>query len=322
MKKLSADSFKKVSQYITENARPLEKRIFEYYFNNGNSLEIINELEKFQNSDGGFGNGLEADFRLPLSSPMATSVAFNHLIKYADNEKAYDIIKSGIKYFEKTFVANENRWFVVPKEVNNFPHAPWWHYLEREGMTIIDRNWGNPSSEIISYLYKYKDFVSTLNVEELLNYAIDYFLNKDEFKAESEVYCYIRLFELLPDTLAKKIENKLTFAVQSTICDKREEWDKYVPQPLHFINNPKSNRFGISNDLIEENLDYLIDTIESNGKINPPWNWHNLKSMIDPNWNWDDYNSKWEIAKKEWTSILTLKALIALNNFKRIEMIN
>lgn len=319
MKRLSNDSLNRSYGLICENARPLEKFIFENYFFGSDISKILSELKKFQNEDGGFGNGFESDYRLPLSSPLATYNAFSYLEKYDSNEKAIEIIKLGIKYFESIFLSERNGWMAVPREVNDYPHAPWWHYIEKDGMTIVDRNWGNPTAGIIAYLYKYRDFVSTLNVEKLLDLAIDYFMGKDVFQAESEVYSFINLYKSIPNNLSEQIEDKLTTAVQQVICNDVDKWNEYVPKPLDFVNEPKSNRFGISHELIEYNLNYLIDTIESNGKIDPPWDWHALKSIIDPNWNWDDYNLEWEKAKKEWIGVLTMKALITLDKFDRIE---
>lgn len=306
MKMLSKESFEKAGQFIKEHGRALEKQIYENHFYNGNSKEILNELKKYQNDDGGFGNGLESDFKLPSSSPMASSIAFQHLIELSDEEKDIDVVRTGIKYFENTFDEERIGWFSVPKEVNDFPHAPWWNYDEKKNMTIIDEHWGNPSAEIIGYLYKYRDVVSRLNVEELLDYAFNRLNNMNKFQSEHEIYCYLRLYEVLPKELSEKIKDKLTIAVEELVCCKREEWNKYVPQPLNFVKSMNSFKFGISDELIEENLDYVIDIIESSGKINPSWEWGN-------------YKLDWEKAKKEWTGVLTLNALITLDKFNRIE---
>ena len=306
MQKLRKSSFNEASQFIKNYARPLENRIYKDYFYKPCSEEILSELKKYQNDDGGFGNGLESDFKLLFSSPMATSIAFQHLVKLDNVEKAISMIKSGIEYFENTFVPERNGWFAVPKEVNEFPHAPWWHYNEEEGMTIIDKYWGNPSAEIIGYLYKYKNLVSKLNVDQLLNYAIDYLNDKNDFGLEHEIYCYIRLCKLLPNRLSSKIEDKLARAVQRLVCRNREEWDKYVPKPLNFISSLESYKFGISHKLIADNLDYLVDIIEDNG-------------MINPNWEWDDYETEWKKAREEWMGVLTLRGLITLDKFGRIE---
>lgn len=306
MRMLTEKSFQKASQSIRDSARLLEKRIFEHYFYGAGREEVLMELKKYQNHDGGFGNGFEPDFRLPASSPMATSIAFQLLIQHDDSNMAADIIKEGVRYFESTFIPERCGWFSVPKEVNHFAHAPWWHYDEKAGMTCIDEYWGNPSAEMIAYLCRYKDLVQTLNVDDLLNYAIHHLNSLDQFKSSHEIYCYIRLYELLDDRVSSKIKDKLTLAVQSLVCDKREKWDQYVPLPLKFIRSPYSCKFGMSDELIEDNLDYLVESIESNGKIEPCWEWGNDES-------------EWEKARKEWIGILTLEALITLDKFGRIQ---
>lgn len=108
MKKLNKDTFSKVAEAIREYGRPLEKTIFDNHFSNGNSKKILDELKKFQNDDGGFGHGIESDFRLPYSSPMATSVGVRHLSEIDDTKEAREMIKSAIDYFEASFDNTRN----------------------------------------------------------------------------------------------------------------------------------------------------------------------------------------------------------------------
>jgi hypothetical protein len=49
-------------QFILQNARPIDLAVYKYFFDNGSNQRVIDELSKFQNEDGGFGNGLEPDF--------------------------------------------------------------------------------------------------------------------------------------------------------------------------------------------------------------------------------------------------------------------
>jgi hypothetical protein len=72
--KLTDNTFFLLSRFFKEEVRDLEKYLFEYYLQKGERTRIIEELKKYQNDDSGFGNGLEPDFRQPLSSPMATSI--------------------------------------------------------------------------------------------------------------------------------------------------------------------------------------------------------------------------------------------------------
>ncbi len=303
---LSKDHFKEISKSIIEYGRPLEKSLFKKYFYDGSEQEIINELKKFQNADGGFGHGLESDFRLPYSSPMATSVGIRYLSKLDESEEAKEMIKEAMSYLESCFDKNRNGWFAVPKEVNNFPHAPWWHYNEEYGMSIIDENWGNPSAEILAYLYKYREYVKKLDVDSLIEYAIDYMENKEEFHSENEIFCYIKLYGVLPNKLQKRLKNRIQAAVEQVIEYEEEKWIEYVPTPVDFVSSPDMCKFGIKESKIIDNLDFIIKQLESHGRINPPWGESFYMEDLKPAYN-------------EWIGVLTLNALTILDKYDKVE---
>ncbi|GAF80683.1 unnamed protein product, partial [marine sediment metagenome] len=79
IKKLSKTLFNQLNSYMNKKARPLESSIFNYYFNDSNGDDVLDSLEEYQNSDGGFGRGIEPDFKLIQSSPMATSIGLRYL---------------------------------------------------------------------------------------------------------------------------------------------------------------------------------------------------------------------------------------------------
>ena len=66
---LSQFQIAKAEKYIGKHCRPLELARFNYLFKNDAAERVVEELKKFQNTDGGFGNGLVgnnhclADFR-------------------------------------------------------------------------------------------------------------------------------------------------------------------------------------------------------------------------------------------------------------------
>lgn len=307
MKRLSKDCFNKACQSIKEYGRPLEQTLLKKYFFNGQVESIILELKKFQNQDGGFGHGLESDFKMPYSSPMATSVGIRILSELDELEETQQMIKAAIMYLEKSFIPERNGWFAVSEEVNSFPHAPWWHYDKEKKMTVIDNNWGNPSAEIIAYIYKYKDYVKELEADKLVEYAINYFENKDEFGSEHELYCYAKLYNILPKDLKKRIETNLVRAIEQLISYDENQWHEYVPTPIDFVKGPDSNTFGIPESMINQNLDFIIDKLEQDGKINPPW-------------GMDYYDEDLKEAYNEWAGVLTLNSLIILSKFSRIEI--
>jgi hypothetical protein len=71
---LTREQFDRVKAYVMREARPLDRQLFRYYFEGGDSDKVARELAAFQNEDGGFGHSLEPDFRLIASSSLATTV--------------------------------------------------------------------------------------------------------------------------------------------------------------------------------------------------------------------------------------------------------
>lgn len=305
MQKLTKETFNTVSQFLKENARELEKYLFEYYFYGGSSSNIIAELKKYQNDDGGFGHGLEADIRQPLSSPIVTSVGVRLLSEFDDEKEAKETIKSAIVYFESTFNEQRKGWFALTNEVNNYPHAPWWHYDEEEGMTIIDKNWGNPSAEILAYLYKYRQFASKLDIDYLVEFAVQYIENKEQFASEHELFCYLKLFEVLPEELKNRLSKRIAIGISQVIEYDKGKWHEYVPKPLDFVPSPEKYMFGVEEAKIAENLDFYIELLESKGLIIPPWGDIFYQGDFQPAYN-------------EWKGVLTLKVLKSLDDYGRI----
>jgi hypothetical protein len=101
MLKLSNKSFEIISQNLKEKARPLDIARFNYHLDKGSQENLIKEIKKYQNENGGFGNALEPDFRLPLSTPMATSIALRHLSKVDSSKSAHTLIKKAVSYLDK-----------------------------------------------------------------------------------------------------------------------------------------------------------------------------------------------------------------------------
>lgn len=306
MKNLSNKALNNAEDVIKKYSRPLDKSILQSEFYSGTTKKITEELKKYQNEDGGFGHGIEPDFRLPKSSPMATSVGLKLLSDLDYTKEAKEMIKKAIGYLENTFERHRVGWFAVPKEVNDYIHAPWWHYNEEENMTIIDKNWGNPTAEIIAYLYKYREYTTRLNIDGLVEYAIKYIENKDEFKSENELYCYIKLYEVLPAQLQQRFKSPITKAINQVIVYDENRWHEYIPRPIDFVDDPNKYRFGIKEDDIQRNLDFVINELEEKGMILPPWG----RSFYKGEFN-DTYNN--------WIGLLTLKTLKILQNYGRLE---
>lgn len=52
---------------LRTKAKPLERAMFEFEFDNGGKEGVLEALEAYRNEDGGFGKGIEPDFRCAAS---------------------------------------------------------------------------------------------------------------------------------------------------------------------------------------------------------------------------------------------------------------
>jgi len=86
-------NFEKASQFIWENGRLPERKLFEYYIRGGSKKGGLDAIEAYQNEDGGFGHALEPDLRTPESQPLYVEFALRTLYeaKIQDAELAHKV---------------------------------------------------------------------------------------------------------------------------------------------------------------------------------------------------------------------------------------
>lgn len=304
---LTKENFSKAKEYIKKNARGLEATIYKYHFEQGSKENILQQLITYQNKDGGFGHGIEPDFTLSSSSPMATTIAFQILSQLKVDSK-HEIVQQGIKYFLNTYVKVKQGWISIPKEVNDNPHAPWWHFNEEFGETGFNPVWGNPTAEIIGYLNEYSELVEKEFIEDLTDRAVNKLLSYPDQIEMHEALCFYRLSQRVPDSIKEMIIEKINKSLPNVIGRTPKEWENYSATPLTFIDSPNSSFLKVvDQDLLEMNLDYVIQQQQDDGSWTPNWNWGG------------HYEESWLKAKEQWKGILTLNMLKVLLNFGRIE---
>lgn len=305
--KLSKSNFSKITNFIKKNGRELDCQLYSLYFENGFKENVIKALKKYQNNDGGFGHGIEPDFRSPSSSPIGTTMAIEYLEKIRVLKDNSVIIKA-VDYLAKSFNQSLQKWRAVPQDVNQYPHAPWWHIDEKTGFCVIDSGWENPTVEILGYLHQYLNDFPSIKLEELTQKAIDLFLgNKNKMESEHSLYCYLIFYDHTPEKYKIQIKSKLCELIKGTVNQNINDWsDKYVPMPLQFINDPKSPFYSLIAELVDKNLDFLIKMVEK-------------KEAWFPTWKWGQYEADWEKARIEWTGKNAVNNLIILKKFERIE---
>lgn len=119
----------KAYHFITQNGRPIDQARFAYHFMRTDASQdaLLNTLSQYQNTDGGFGHGLEPDISAPVSNPFATELA---LLIYcqANVPPEHPMVQRTVAYLEQTQDETGN-WRFSP-EVYESPLAPWFQHWE------------------------------------------------------------------------------------------------------------------------------------------------------------------------------------------------
>lgn len=302
MKKLTTERFNQATQFMKDKTRKLERSIYQYEFEEGPFSNVLIELRKYQNTDGGFGHGLEPDLRCMESSALATTRALEilHLSPQKDEEQT-EMIRKALRFFENTYNAHRNGWDIIPKEAEQSPRAIWWNY------GAFADHWGNPSADILSYCIDYQYIYEIDQLEDHINYSIDYLVNRCELNEMHELFCFIHLFEKFNKAQKLKIEDTMHVFLDNCVSINPENREGYGATPLSVVSSPSSQYYKRYAEFIPAELDELIEQQGEDGS----W---------APNWTWYQFEEEWLIAKEEWKGIITLNALRTLRNFNRIEL--
>src|SRR5690606_25692944 len=140
--------------FIADRGRPLERLLFEHDFEQAPVWPVLDELAAFQNDDGGFCHGLEADSLTPASGALATSVALR-VLAHVGAPATLPMVRAAVAYLRATVAEDSRVWRIVPVEAADAPHAPWW---EQAGME--ERFTGfmlNPTADTVAQLHALGD---------------------------------------------------------------------------------------------------------------------------------------------------------------------
>ncbi|MFX1391618.1 MAG: hypothetical protein ACFE9Z_16255 [Promethearchaeota archaeon] len=124
MRKLSKVQAKKIKDFIYKNGRILERKLFSYFFENGNKDDVIKALVAYQNHDGGFGNGIEPDLLCPDSTAIGAETAL-YILDILEIPNS-DIVTNIAKWV----VNSQNPKGYIdhpPENLIKYPYQPWWN---------------------------------------------------------------------------------------------------------------------------------------------------------------------------------------------------
>ncbi|NQT59629.1 MAG: hypothetical protein HQ557_11670 [Bacteroidetes bacterium] len=265
--------------YILRNSRLLERQMYSALFE-GTPVEMcIKAIAAYQNSDGGFGNGIEPDLLTPVSTGIGMETAFYYLDMLTNKINCIDQVKPLLQrareWVEHTITENGIIPF-IPDDVRTYPHQVWWlnsdetrilslaGYLAKFNMPLRQR-----AKKIV------ENFADTIAIPEILteyNYPLFvYAVNETSFSR----------WEKVLDVLQQKLTEH--------IYEERESYFLLTRYWYHFIDM-------MPEELVERQTDRYFESIEEDGGMPNPY----------PELPW-------------WRPIFTLDYLLILNRMDLLD---
>lgn len=297
--------FEKARGFMYRNARPLDMARFQYHFEDGSKDQVIRVLSYYQNQDGGFGHGIEADCWNPNSIPLHANGA-GDIIKEIDfTDAGHPVIRNLLKWYESGAHFDGKAWALTVESNHHYPHAPWWH-TESESSCHTDYN---GTAQIAGFIVRYAEpgsDIFRLGVR-IVNEAIEA-LALDGLSDMHTCACYVRMMEdiekanmahLFPyDSLREKLHH----SVNSLIEKDQTKWGGYICKPSQFMRSRDSEYYHDNREIAEYECRYIMDSQLEDGSWEIPWGWEN-------------YPEEWAISKNWWKGTVIILNLLYLKGF-------
>ena len=300
---LSRDRFQAARRFLFSDARPLEQALFAHAFEGAAVDDAVTALAAFQNLDGGFGHGLEADVRLPGSSVICTSIAFQ-VLRGLGTFPHRRIVAEACKYLGNTFDADTLNWPDVPPTIDEAPHAPWWVCRD----DLATRRF-NPRAELAGYMLDYpQHFTDPMRRELVHSVVASISGHRDEMEMH-DLLCVLRFWQSrgLAASDYQSLAPKVLELVRATVSRDPAGWGTYGLTPLDVAPTPSSPFAAEFRDLLDIQLDEII------ARQSPSGGW-------EPHWTWGTDEVAWLQAKADWSGVLTLGNLQKLDAFGRLSL--
>lgn len=287
----TAASLDRAADFIWRNARLVERALFSRVFLDAPADAVLAALRAYQNSDGGFGNALEADVRAPVSTPLACEVALIVMREAAivDRKSA-----SAMCAFLASIAEPNGRVPIVTREIMSFPRSPHWQEPLFGGDSL------NPTAGVAGLLHRH-------GIEDQwLTRAREWCWRRIEHPLEDahEIATALRFLEHVPDReRARKAAIRLAReADKAKWFLKEPDLSSYGITPLTLCPRPDSlARPAFTQDLIDAHLEALAAEQQPDGGWPIRWDTSGPGATI------------------EWRGYVTVEALLRLRAYGRIE---
>lgn len=304
-----------MKHWLVRNGRVLDQARWNYHFENGDRNEVLRILESYQNLDGGFGHGLEADSWNPHSAPMQTWCALE-LLKELDvdpkEQQAKKILDGVFTYLMTTEDLEEGLFLACIPSNNDHPHAPWWHWQES-----IQVQWGyNPTAALSGLILHFSEEGSAVFAQgiQLAEQAVAHYFQNPLTESKHTLHGYQVLEEAIRkrqwrvnfslDCLRERILENITYAITKDI---RQWGNSYCNLPTDLIHSLDDPAYIQNKEITEQCIEFLLNSRNEEGVWNIPWTWG------------DSYPKAFAIAENWWKGSKVVEHVLLLKHFARLE---
>jgi len=269
MQRLNPEQFTRARAFLLTTARPLDGALFRHRFEAPPAEQVLAELARYQNADGGLGQASEPDLRAPGSSALCTGIGLHHLEELACPPN-HPLVAGALQYLLETFDHDRNVWRLVPRDTNQHAHAPWRHDENASLAPALDDYILIPRARIVAHLHVYTsrvpaDWLTTLTkatVESSESVADDASLGGGNALRYS-----LELAESkgLPRQSKHRVLPRLRRLAEIIVERDPRKWGEYCATPLKIAPRPAAAAADLLHNDLMRNLDCVIETQASDG---------------------------------------------------------
>jgi hypothetical protein len=265
--------------YLLTRGRLLERQCYLALFEQGPVEMALKALSAYQNSDGGFGSGIEPDLLTPASTGIGLETACFYLDILSRTRQEQDQIMTLLQR-ARDWVERQTEesgpCMVMPKDLDHYPHQTWW--LSPDQTRLLS---------IAGYLAKFN-----LPLRGKAKTAAAELADSLAIPQELTAYNYPLFVYAANETSFSRWETVLDILQQQLTEHIYEERDSYFLLTrywYHFIDM-------MPEELVERQVELFFENIEADGGVKDPY----------PGLPW-------------WRPIVTMDYLMILNSMGLIE---
>lgn len=297
------NTYERARQFVFRNARPLDYMRWKFFFEGGSPENVADLLASYQNADGGFGHGLEADCLNPGSSPIQTWSATMILREIGLYDPKHPIVAGVIRYLESGAHFDGHCWAATVPGNDAYPHAPWWSYRPQEP---CERNY-NPTASLAGYLLRSASTDSHAHAlaRRIALEACEYYMSG---AAEPEMHLLPCFMGLCRDVQA----------VEPELLDTERMWERLRTDVRRCLEADAGRWNGeycaLPSDFITGKADPMLSGLEAMAKRECAWiEESQLESGAWPVcWRWSDYPDDYAVSANRWQSTLAIRKMLFL----------